>query len=75
MTYNPICSVDESKISHLNSFERVVYEVMHELLLVNLFRVIEGKRGVWHCRSHTLMTSQEACLVTGLDVARQLGGD
>ncbi|WP_428115587.1 hypothetical protein [Candidatus Poriferisodalis sp.] len=44
-------------------------------MLVNLFRFIQGKRRSWHCGAHTLVNSQETCLVTGLAAATQIGAD
>ena len=35
--------------------------------------IIQGKRRTWHCGAHTLINSQETCLITGLAAARQLG--
>ena len=44
-------------------------------LTVNSFRFVQGKRRTWHCGAHTLINSQETCLVTGLAAARQIGAD
>ncbi len=56
-------------------FQHVVHDVRHVALLVPLFRFIQGRRRTWHCGAHTLVNSQETCLVTGLAAARQLGAD
>ena len=40
-----------------------------------MFRFIQGKRGSWHCGAHTLINSQETCLVSGLAAARHVGAD
>ncbi len=75
VTYNPISPIDEQKIVKKWWFQHVVHDVRHVALLVNLFRFIQGKRRAWHCGAHTLINSQETCLVTGLATARQLGAD
>ena len=75
VTYNPISPIDEQKIVKKSWFQHVVHDVRHVALLVNLFRFIQGKRRTWHCGAHTLINSQETCLVTGLAAARQLGAD
>ena len=75
VTYNPISPIDEAKIVKRWWFQHVVHDVRHVALLVNLFRFIQGKRRTWHCGAHTLINSQETCLVTGLATARQLGAD
>ncbi|MCY3922114.1 MAG: FAD-dependent oxidoreductase [Chloroflexota bacterium] len=75
VTYNPISAIEEQKVIHRGWFQHVVHDVKHVVLLVNLFRFIQGRRGTWHCGAHTLINSQETCFVTGLSVARQLGAD
>ena len=75
VTYNPISSIDERKVVMRRWFQHIVHDVRHVVLLVNLFRFIQGKRRTWHCGAHTLINSQETCLVTGLATARQLGAD
>ena len=75
VTYNPISSIDERKIIKKWWFQHIVHDVRHVAWLVNLFRFIQGKRRTWHCGAHTLINSQETCLVTGLATARQLGAD
>ena len=75
VTYNPITSIDEEKIVARRWFQHVVHDVRHVVLLVNLFRFIQGKKRTWHCGAHTLINSQETCFVSGLAVARQLGAD
>ena len=57
------------------SFKHIFHDVRHVALLVPLFRLIQGKRRTWHCGAHTLVNSQETCLVSGLATARQLGAD
>ncbi|MCY3569150.1 MAG: hypothetical protein OXH38_11015, partial [Chloroflexi bacterium] len=75
VTYNPITPIDESKIITRRWFQHVVHDLRHVVLLVNIFRAIQGRRRTWHCGAHTLINSQETCFVTGLVVARQLGAD
>ncbi len=75
VTYNPIHPIDERRILERRSFRHIVHDVRHVALLVNLFRFIQGRRRTWHCGAHTLINSQETCLVTGLAAARQLGAD
>jgi hypothetical protein len=73
VTYNPVSEIDEEKVVKKWWFQHVVHDVRHVALLVHLFRFIQGKRRTWHCGAHTLINSQETCLVTGLAAARQLG--
>ena len=73
VTYNPISAIDEEKVIKRWWFQHVVHDVKHVALLVSLFRFIQGKRRSWHCGAHTLINSQETCLVTGLAAARQIG--
>ena len=75
VTYNPISPIDEGKIITRRWFQHVVHDLRHVVLLVNIFRAIQGRRRTWHCGAHTLINSQETCFVTGLAVARQLGAD
>ena len=75
VTYNQVSPIDERKIIKKRSFQHIVHDVRHVALLVNLFRFIQGRRRTWHCGAHTLVNSQETCLITGLAAARQLGAD
>ncbi len=75
VTYNPISRIDEQKIVGRWSFQHIVHDVRHVAWLVNLFRFIQGRRQTWHCGAHTLINSQETCLVSGLAAARQLGAE
>jgi len=75
VTYNPVSRIDESKIVLRWWFQHVVHDVRHVVLLVPLFRLIQGRRRTWHCGAHTLVNSQETCFVSGLAAARQLGAD
>ena len=75
VTYNPVTPIDEEQVIERRWFQHVVHDVRHVALLVHLFRFIQGKRRTWHCGAHTLINSQETCLVTGLAAARQLGAD
>ena len=75
VTYNPVSSINEDKILMRHWFQHVVHDVRHIALLVHLFRFVQGKRRTRHCGAHTLINSQETCLVTGLVTARQLGAD
>ena len=75
VTYNPVKPIDEGKVVKRWWFQHVVHDVRHVVLLVNLFRFIQGRRRTWHAGAHTLINSQETCLVTGLAAARQLGAD
>ncbi len=75
VTYNPITRIDEQKIIAKRWFQHIVQDVRHVALSVNPFRFIQGRRRTWHCGAHTLINSQETCLVTGLAAARQMGAD
>ena len=75
VTYNAISPIDEDKIVKKWWFQHVVHDVRHVALIVNLFRFIQGKRRTWHCGAHTLINSQETCLITGMAAARQMGAD
>ena len=75
VTYNPVKPIDERKIVAERSFQHIVHDVRQVVLLVPLFRYIQGRRHTWHCGAHTLVNSQETCLVSGLAAARQLGAD
>ena len=75
VTYNPVTPIDEGKIVKRWWFQHVVHDVRHVVVLVYLFRFIQGRRRTWHAGAHTLINSQETCLVTGLAAARQLGAD
>ena len=75
VTYNAISSIAERKIIKKQRFQHIVHDVRQVALLVNLFRFIQGKRRTWHCGAHTLINSQETCLITGLATARQIGTD
>ncbi len=75
VTYNPNTQIDGQKIIGKWWFQHIVHDVRHVTLLVPLFRFIQGKRHTWHCGAHTLINSQETCLVTGLAAARQIGAD
>ena len=75
VTYNPNSKIDEEKIIGRRWFQHIVHDVRHVVWLVYLFRFIQGKRRTWHCGAHTLVNSQETCLVSGLAAARQLGAD
>ena len=73
VTYNQISPIDERMVVKRSSFQHIVHDVRHVALLVNLFRLIQGKRRTWHCGAHTLINSHETCFVTGLAAARQIG--
>ncbi len=75
VTYNPINPIDSKKIVKTWWFQHVVHDVRHVALLVHLFRFVQGRRHTWHCGAHTLINSQEHCLLSGLVTARQLGAD
>ena len=75
VTYNPAKPIDEDKIIGKWWFQHIVHDVRHVAFLVPMFRFIQGKKHAWHCGAHTLINSQETCLVTGLVTARQLGAD
>ena len=75
VTYNPISYIDGEKIMGKWWFQHIVHDVRHVALLVHLFRFIQGKRRSWHCGAHTLINSQETCLVSGLAAATQIGAD
>ena len=75
VTYNPITPIDDAKIIKKWWFQHIVHDVRHVALTVNSFRFVQGRRRTWHCGAHTLINSQETCLVTGLAAARQIGAD
>ncbi len=75
VTYNPTTPIDDAKIVKKWWFQHIVHDVRHVTLIVNSFRFVQGKRRTWHCGAHTLINSQETCLVTGLAAARQIGAD
>ena len=75
VTYNPKTPIDEGKIIGRWLFQHIVHDVKHVALLMHLFRFIQGKRRTWHCGAHTLINSQETCLVSGLAAATQIGAD
>ena len=75
VTYNPITPIDGQKIVERRWFQHIVHDVRHVTWLVPLFRFLQGKRRTWHCGAHTLINSQETCLVSGIAAARQLGAD
>ncbi len=75
VTYNPISEIDGQKIIGRWWFQHIVHDVRHIAWLIHLFRFIQGKRRTWHCGAHTLVNSQETCLVTGLAAAKQIGED
>ena len=75
VTYNPISAIDGEKVIGRWWFQHVVHDVRHVVWLVPLFRFIQGRRRTWHCGAHTLVNSQETCLVTGIAAATQLGAD
>ena len=75
VTYNPVSRIDEDRIVERRWFQHIVHDVRHIAFLIHLFRLVQGRRRTWHCGAHTLINSQETCLVTGLVTARQIGAD
>ena len=75
VTYNPVSEIDPTKIIGRWWFQHIVHDVRHVAWLVPLFRFIQGRRRTWHCGAHTLVNSQETCLISGMAAARQLGAD
>ena len=75
VTYNPISEIVGQKIIGRWWFQHIVHDVRHIAWLIHLFRFIQGKRRTWYCGAHTLVNSQETCLVTGLAAAKQIGAD
>ena len=75
VTYNAVSPIDEDKVVEKRWFQHIVHDVRHVALLIHLFRFVQGRRRSWYCGAHTLVNSQETCLVTGLAVARRLGAD
>ena len=75
VTYNPITPIDSTKIVKRWWFQHIVHDVRHVALTVNAFRFVQGRHRTWYCGAHTLINSQETCLVTGLAAARQIGAD
>ena len=75
VTYNPTSQIDEKKIIKRWWFQHVVHDVRHMALLIHWFRFIQGKQRTWHCGAHTLVNSQETCLVSGLATPKQISAD
>ena len=75
VTYNPTSPIDSDKVIERRWFQHVVHDVRHFSLLIHLFRFVQGKRRTRHCGAHTLINSQEHCLLSGLATARQMGTD
>ena len=75
VTYNPVSRIDGRQIIARWWFQHIVHDVRHVAFLVPLFRFIQGKRRTWHCGAHTLVNSQETCLVSGVAAATQIGAD
>ena len=75
VTYNPVSPIDEGKIVLKHWFQHIVHDLRHIAVLIHLFRLVQGRRRTWHCGAHTLINSQETCLVTGLVTARQIRAD
>ena len=75
VTYNPVSRIDGRQIIARWWFQHIVHDVRHVSFLVPLFRFIQGKRRTWHCGAHTLVNSQETCLVSGVAAATQIGAD
>jgi uncharacterized protein len=75
VTYNPIQPIDPGKIVTRRWFQHVIPSVFHVTVLLGLFRRLQGRQRTWYCGAHTLVNSQEHCLISGLAVARQLGAD
>ena len=75
VTYNAVSKIAEDKVVHRHWFQHIVHDVRHVVLLIHMFRFLQGKRRSWYCGAHTLVNSQETCFVTGLAVARRLGAD
>lgn len=75
VTYNPRQPIDERKVLKRFWFQHVVHDVFHYSVLMNAFRAIQGRQRTWHCGAHTVINSQEHCLISGVAVARQLGAD
>ena len=75
VTYNPVSSIDHEKVIARHRFQHIVHDVRHIAWLSPLFRFIQGRQRTWHCGAHTLINSQETCLVSGLATARQIGAD
>ena len=75
VTYNPIQPIDPAKIVTRRWFQHVLHGVFHSTVLLGLFPKLQGRERTWYCGAHTLVNSQEHCLISGLAVARQLGAD
>jgi len=75
VTYNPITPIDERKIIKIWWFQHIVHDMRHAVVTVQMVRFIQGKRRTRHCGAHTLINSQEHCLITAMVTARQLGAD
>ena len=75
VTYNPVSQIDGRQIIAKWWFQHIVHDVRHVAFLVPLFRFIQGRRQSWHCGAHTLVNSQETCLISGVAAATQIGAD
>ena len=75
VTYNPISEIDRQKNIGRWWFQHIVHDVRHFAWLIQLFRFIQGKRRTSHSGAHTLVNSQETCLITGLAAAKQIGAN
>ena len=75
VTYNPVSQIDKKKIVNRWWFQHIVHDVRHVALLIHLFRFIQGRKRTWHCGAHTLINSQETCLITGMAAATPIGAD
>ena len=73
VTYNPVQPIDPAKIVRRLWFQHVLHGVLHSTALLGLFPRLQGRDRTWYCGAHTLVNSQEHCLISGLAVARQLG--
>ena len=75
VTFNLICHIYWQKVIGRWRFQHIVHDLRHIAWLIHLFRFIQGKRRTWNCDAHTLVNSQENCLVTGLAAANQIAAD
>jgi len=75
VTYNATQPIDPAKVVRRLGFQHVTYGVFHTAVLLALFPRLQGPERTWYCGAHTLVNSQEHCLISGLAVARQLGAD
>ena len=75
VTYNSISPIDERKVVMRRWFQHVVHDMRHVVLLVNLFRCIQGKGRTWHCGLTRWSTARGPASSPDSPLRRQMGAD